>query len=269
MLTLDNVVISRLLIFLAVIALLGYFEYRYPCRLIKSKWRHVGGNFSLILLSTLLLKLLFQMVLPLSVAVLAAQQGWGVTNWLGFSSLAENGAMIIGWVVLLDCAIYWQHRLMHKVPVLWRLHRVHHADRDFDYSTGVRFHPIEMIISALFKSLLIALFGVPVTAVIIFEILLSTSSLFEHANFRLPSKIDRLLRKLIVTPNMHRIHHSVIMSETNSNFGFNLSWWDYLFGSYTDKPKEDEAIMPLGLQKYQNSDTSSISWMMTLPFRRY
>ncbi|WP_163831535.1 sterol desaturase family protein [Spartinivicinus ruber] len=265
---LDIVNISRLLIFLVTIVLIGYFEHRFPCRLITKKWRHLLGNFALIIISTGILRLFFKLLLPFSVAIVTSQNQWGLSYWLGFTDLTENVLMIIGWVILLDCAIYWQHRLMHKIPILWRFHKIHHADREFDFSTGFRFHPIEMIISVLFKSLLIILLGIPTIAVIVFEILLSTSSLFEHANFRLPAKVDLLLRKVIVTPSMHRIHHSVIPTETNANFGFNLSWWDYLFGSYREEPATNEVVMPIGLTEYQKSDTSSIRWMIALPFKQ-
>ncbi|MDE1461394.1 sterol desaturase family protein [Spartinivicinus poritis] len=268
MIGLDIVSTSRLLIFLVAIALLGYFEYRYPYRVVKNKWTHLLSNFALIGIATVILRVLFKVLLPLSVAIVTVNNNWGAIHWLGLSELTDNVVMMIGWVIMLDCAIYWQHRLMHKLPILWRFHKIHHADRAFDFSTGVRFHPVEMIISTLFKSLLIVLLGIPVIAVIIFEILLSTSSLFEHANFRLPTRVDLLLRKILVTPSMHRIHHSVVVTETNSNFGFSLSWWDYLFGTYRDKPVTNEAVMPLGLTQYQHSDTSSISWMMIQPFKR-
>jgi sterol desaturase/sphingolipid hydroxylase (fatty acid hydroxylase superfamily) len=150
-------------------------------------------------------------------------------------------------VVALDLAMYFQHVLFHAVPALWRLHRVHHADRDFDVTTGVRFHPAEMLISALIKLGAVAALGPPVLAVLVFEVLLNTTSMFNHGNVRLPLAADRLLRRLIVTPDMHRVHHSALPRETNSNFGFNLSWWDRLFGTYLAQPAAGHERMTIGV----------------------
>ncbi len=174
--------------------------------------------------------------------------------------------MLVVTVVVMDFCIYWQHRLFHMIPILWRFHKVHHADREVDVTTGVRFHPLEMLMSAFIKASIILMLGAPLWTVIIFETLLNVSALFTHANIRINTKCDRILRWLIVTPDMHRIHHSVIPVETNSNYGFFLSIWDRVFGSYTQDPDKGHRGMTIGLNEYQAQNTESLRWCITLPF---
>jgi len=161
--------------------------------------------------------------------------------------------------------IYWQHVAFHKVPILWRLHKVHHADRDLDATSGLRFHPVEIILSMLYKIGLVIVLGAPVLAVIIFEIVLNACALFNHSNVRLPRWLERPLRLVIVTPALHRIHHSVVERETNSNYGFSVIIWDRLFGSFTPKP---EGHLTLGLDEYQTNAPSSLWWSLIVPFKR-
>ena len=172
-------------------------------------------------------------------------------------------------IVLLDLALYFQHVVFHHVPALWRFHRVHHADIGFDVTTAMRFHPGELLVSMAIKGLLICLIGPPLAAIMLFEVLLNASALFTHANIRLPARLDRLLRAAIVTPDMHRIHHSVQPSETNSNFGFNMSLWDRLFGTYRRKARLDQASMPLGIGELRDPCRSAgLLFLLALPFRR-
>lgn len=171
-------------------------------------------------------------------------------------------------ILALDFAVWAQHVVTHKVPVLWRLHKVHHADRDFDVTTALRFHPVEIALSMVFKMVVAVLLGVPLGALILFEILLSIFPLFNHANLALPEGFDRALRWLIVTPDMHRVHHSVIETETNRNFGFCFSFWDRLFGVYRRDPEAGQNGMTIGLNEYQKAGPSRFAWSMLLPFRR-
>jgi sterol desaturase/sphingolipid hydroxylase (fatty acid hydroxylase superfamily) len=177
-------------------------------------------------------------------------------------------SVVIASVVIMDFIIYLQHVMVHAVPALWRLHRMHHADLDFDVTTGARFHPIEIILSMLIKFATIVVLGPPVLAVVIFEVVLNATAMFNHGNVRLPLGIDRVLRWLVVTPDMHRVHHSVEDDEANSNFGFNLPWWDRLFGTYRDQPRAGHDGMTIGIHKYRES--KQVAWlpgMLLLPFK--
>jgi sterol desaturase/sphingolipid hydroxylase (fatty acid hydroxylase superfamily) len=156
--------------------------------------------------------------------------------------------------------------MFHTLPVLWRLHMMHHADLDFDVTTGLRFHPIEIVISLGIKLSAVALIGAPATAVLIFEVLLNGTSMFNHGNIRLPGRVDRILRLFVVTPEMHRVHHSVTVRETNSNFGFNLPWWDYLYGTYRDQPAAGHEGMTIGLAQFRDPNRAGLGWMLALPF---
>jgi sterol desaturase/sphingolipid hydroxylase (fatty acid hydroxylase superfamily) len=172
-------------------------------------------------------------------------------------------------VLLFDCLIYWQHRLFHRVPMFWRIHRVHHADPHLDASTGLRFHPLEIALSLAVKIAAVLILGVPVIAILIFEVLLNARSIFNHSNIKLPIKLDKLLRMFIVTQAMHRIHHSQVVRETDSNFGFNLSIWDKLFGSYIDEAKDGDAGIKLGLKEYSSPQTNtSLKALLLMPFRQ-
>ena len=195
--------------------------------------------------------------------MLAETQSWGIFNYFQINYLISIAASVI----IMDVVIYFQDIMVHAVPILWRLHRVHHADLDFDVTTGARFHPIEIILSMLIKLGAIVLLGAPAVAVIIFEVLLNATSMFNHGNVRIPQTIDRYLRWLVVTPDMHRVHHSIEDDEANSNFGFNLPWWDRLFGTYRDQPRKGHEQMTIGIKTYR--DPKYCSWlpgMLALPF---
>jgi sterol desaturase/sphingolipid hydroxylase (fatty acid hydroxylase superfamily) len=256
----------RLTIFIGVFGLLAGAEVFWPRRVLgfgRVRWL---ANIGLSALNTALLRLSFFLVPALSVlaAVYVEQNGWGLFPALGLQGL---GAVVLGFVVL-DLAIYAQHVAFHFVPGFWRLHRVHHADPDFDVSTGIRFHPIEILISQVWKIVVVLVVGVPAVAVVVFEIALNATSMFSHANLRLPAAADSFLRWAIVTPDMHRIHHSTVVQETNSNFGFNLSLWDRVFGTYRREPMGDQTTMPIGLQSYRGAEPTRLLWLLQFPFAR-
>jgi sterol desaturase/sphingolipid hydroxylase (fatty acid hydroxylase superfamily) len=210
------------------------------------------------------LRLLFPAA-AVGMAALSAEQDWGLLNYYS----VPYPISVITAVIALDFVIYIQHIMVHAVPVLWRLHRVHHADLDYDVTTGARFHPVEIILSMLIKFATIMVLGPPVVAIIIFEVLLNTTAMFNHSNVKIPLGIDRILRLFVVTPDMHRVHHSVEDDETNSNFGFNLPWWDHLFGTYRDQPAAGHDNMTIGIHYYRNP--RQVSWlpgMLSLPFRK-
>jgi sterol desaturase/sphingolipid hydroxylase (fatty acid hydroxylase superfamily) len=196
-------------------------------------------------------------------ALYASGNGWGLINYL---QLRLSVAALIGFLAL-DLIIYAQHVAFHKIPVLWRLHRMHHADLDIDVTTGVRFHPIEILISLLIKIGAVLALGIPVVAVILFEVVLNVTSMFNHANVSMPSWLDRALRLIVVTPDMHRVHHSVLRRETDSNFGFNLPWWDRLFGTYRAEPEAGHSGMTIGIPIFRDAGELRIDRMLTQPFR--
>ncbi len=241
----------RLGVFATVFAVMAAWEALAPRRrLAVGRGRRWPRNLALVILDTMIVRALFPTA-AIGVAMLAAAHGWGI-----FAALPAPPGMGLRWLafgvslLLLDLAIYAQHVLFHLVPPLWRLHRVHHADPDFDVTTGVRFHPGEIVLSLLIKFAVILALGGPATAVFTFEIILNATSLFNHANARLPARLDRWLRLILVTPDMHRVHHSVIRRETDSNFGFNLPWWDRLFGTYRAAPEAGQEGMRIGLDEF-------------------
>jgi len=193
----------------------------------------------------------------------AAGNGLGLINYL---HLRLSAAALIGFLAL-DLAIYLQHVVFHKVPVLWRLHRMHHADLDIDVTTGVRFHPLEILISLFIKMAVILALGIPVVAVILFEVVLNVTSMFNHSNASMPAWLDRTLRFILVTPDMHRVHHSILRNETDSNFGFNLPWWDRLFGTYRAQPEAGHTGMTIGIPIFRDPGELRIDRMLTQPFR--
>jgi sterol desaturase/sphingolipid hydroxylase (fatty acid hydroxylase superfamily) len=195
-------------------------------------------------------------------ALFAQQRGWGLFNNV---ALPDWLAVVLS-VAALDFAVYLQHVLFHAVPVLWRLHMVHHADLDFDATTGVRFHPGEILLSLGIKMGTVVLLGAPASAVLLFQVLLNATSVFNHGNVRLPGWLDRVLRLVVVTPEMHRVHHSVVPRETNSNFGFNLPWWDYLLGTYRSRPAADHEAITIGLAQLRDLRVEWLHWMLALPF---
>ncbi len=255
----------RLGCFLAVLAAMALWERIAPRRSLalprSTRW---FSNLGLMVLGSLAARLLVP-VAATGVALLAARQGAGLFNRI---DVPDWAALTLS-VIALDAAIYLQHLMFHAVPVLWRLHLVHHADVDFDTSTGVRFHPIEIVLSLLIKCAVILLLGPPVAAVILFEVLLNATALFNHGNVRLPRALDRRLRWLVVTPDMHRVHHSVHSNETNSNFGFNLPWWDRLCGTYREQPRDGHAGMVIGLHEPRDPRlVARLSGLLRLPFTR-
>lgn len=254
----------RLGFFLGIFAVMAVWEVAAPRRaLTVSKAVRWVNNLGLVALNTLLLRLLFPTA-AVGVAAFAAAQGWGLLNHF---QVPFWPAVAIS-VVAMDFVIWLQHVMLHAIPLLWRLHRVHHADLDYDVTTGARFHPIEIVLSMLIKFATIALLGPPVVAVILFEVILNGMAMFNHGNVRLPKSVDRLLRLLLVTPDMHRVHHSVQDDEANSNFGFNLSIWDRLFGTYRDQPREGHLGMTIGIRRYR--EQREVSWLpglLALPFK--
>ena len=260
---LQNETVIRLTAFFGVLALVALAEIVLPRRrLTASKLRRWASNLGIVFLNSLFVRLLLPATAA-GFAVFAAQRGWGVFNVLD----APAWVGIIASVVFLDFAIYLQHVMFHAVPALWRLHRMHHADLDFDVTTGARFHPIEILLSMLIKFAVIAVIGAPAAAVIIFEVLLNATAMFNHGNFRLPIGLDRVLRLFVVTPDMHRVHHSIEDHETNSNFGFNLPLWDRLFGTYKDQPDAGHEGMTIGIRDYREPKlVSDLPGMLILPF---
>ena len=253
----------RLAAFGGVFALMALWELLAPRRpLAIGRRRRWPGNLGIVALDTLVLRLLFPSA-AVGAALLGEATGSGLLPGLG----------IAGWLaaalafVALDLAVYLQHVLVHAVPALWRLHRMHHADLDFDFTTGNRFHPIEIVLSMVWKLVIVVALGAPALAVLGFEVLLNAIAMFNHGNVRLPERLDRCLRWLVVTPDMHRVHHSVVPAETNSNFGFNLPWWDRLLGSYRAAPAAGHERMTIGLEQFRDPRELRLDRMLLQPFR--
>ena len=258
-----NEAVIRLGAFLGILVIMALLESAMPRRTRSvSRTKRWPGNLGMVVLGALAVRLVFP-VAAVGLALIAATRGWGLFNefllptWLG----------IFLSVVLLDLAIYLQHVMFHAVPVLWRVHRMHHADLDFDVTTGVRFHPIEIVLSMAIKLGVVAALGPPAIAVLIFEVLLNATSMFNHANLFVPAPIDRVLRRFLVTPDMHRVHHSIVVRETNSNFGFNLPWWDLLMGTYRDQPAAGHESMTIGIEQFRDSRELRLDRMLAQPFR--
>lgn len=218
-------------------------------------------NLGLVFFNTLILRFIFSLT-AVSAALWAEKNQIGLFNSITFSFIFS----FIFSIIFLDLIIYLQHRLFHKAPYLWSLHKVHHTDLDLDVSTGVRFHLLEFLISMIIKILFIMIIGAPPASIIVFEILLNSITLFNHGNIYIPKRIDLILRYFIVTPDMHRIHHSVYLVETNSNYGFNLPYWDYIFKTYTEKPKDSHKLMRIGLAQYKDSKKLGFINLLKLPF---
>ncbi len=253
----------RLAAFLGVFAVMMLWEVACPRRRREIprviRWTN---NLALVVLDTAILRLTFPF-LAVGLAVMAEERGWGLFNNIG----APAWAAIIVSMLLLDLAIYLQHVMFHAVPGLWRLHRMHHADLDFDATTGLRFHPVEILISMGIKLAVVAALGPPAVAVLLFEVLLNATSLFNHANIDLPRPIDRILRLIVVTPDMHRVHHSSEPVETNSNYGFNLPWWDRLLGTYRAQPAKGHDDMEIGIEQFRTRRDLWLDRMLIQPFR--
>ena len=256
-------ILMRLGFFFGVFFIMALWEIIAPRReLILPKLLRWSNNLVLVVMNSLILRLLFPAA-AIGMASFASEQGWGVFNYYEVSFPVA----VIASVVIMDAMIYLQHVMVHAVPMLWRLHRVHHADPDFDVTTGARFHPLEIILSMLIKFAVIIVLGPPVMAVFIFEVLLNATAMFNHSNIRLNTSFDKYLRLLVVTPDMHRVHHSVEADETNSNFGFNLPWWDRLFGTYRAQPRAGHKDMTIGIHGFnQPKQVTWLSGILTLPF---
>ena len=220
------------------------------------------GNIGIVIVDTLLVRLMFPITV-IALAVAAEARGWGLLN---VYKLPGWAAIVLGFL-LLDFAIYLQHVLFHAVPALWRVHRMHHADLEFDVTTGIRFHPIEILLSMPIKMGVVAAAGTPTVAVLMFELLLNATTMFNHGNVELPRYIDRALRWIVVTPEMHRVHHSIKACEANSNFGFNLPWWDRLFGTYRDQPEAGHIGMTIGIDHFRDAVELRLDRLLTQPFR--
>lgn len=253
----------RLGVFLAILMLMALLQAAFPRRPLHLAYRRWPGNFALVVVDALALRLL----LPAGaagVAVWAAGAHVGLLRWLQVEGIA---AVLLS-LLLLDLLIYAQHVLFHAVPLLWRVHRVHHADQEIDVSTGLRFHPLEILLSMLIKMGGVVVLGVPAMAVLLFEVLLNGMAMFNHSNLRLPAGLDAFLRRFIVTPDMHRVHHSVQTFETNSNYGFNLSCWDRLFGTYIAQPQHGHNGMHIGLSEFRSGRADSFLELLAIPFCR-
>jgi sterol desaturase/sphingolipid hydroxylase (fatty acid hydroxylase superfamily) len=251
----------------ALLALVG-LELAFPRRaLVTPRLRRWLTNFSIVALSAVLIRGLgaaAPALVAVGAALLAQEHGIGLFHLLGWPPIVEG----ILAVLALDFAIWLQHFLSHRVGALWRIHRMHHADPEIDVSTALRFHPVEIVLSSLYKCVWVILLGPSVAAVVAFEILLNACAMFNHANLRLPAGLDRVVRLQIVTPDMHRVHHSVVAREHHSNFGFNQSIWDYLFRTYTAQPAAGHLGMRIGLDGYAADDASHLAWCLKLPFDR-
>ena len=252
----------RLAAFCGVFALMAIWELIGPRRTQTSgRWWRWPNNLGVVVVDTLLVRILFPTT-AVGFALITGAHGLGLFNmvqlpaWIG----------VVASVILLDLAIYFQHVLFHAVPALWRLHRMHHADLDIDVTTGLRFHPIEIALSMVIKLAVVIALGAPALAVLLFEVLLNATSMFNHSNVRMPQSLDGVLRWFVVTPDMHRVHHSILARETNSNFGFNLPWWDRLFGTYRAQPAAGHEAMTIGIEQFRNPRELGLDRMLLQPF---
>ena len=255
--------VLRLSVFLSVLVGMALWELAAPRRRQDIprviRWTN---NLGLVVLDTIILRLSFP-ILAVGLALMAEDRGWGLFSlfdlpfWL----------MVLVSIIVLDLVIYLSHVMFHAVPALWRLHRMHHADLEFDVTTGLRFHPIEILLSMVIKLAVVAALGAPAVAVLIFEVILNATAMFNHSNIRLPKGVDRVLRWVLVTPDMHRVHHSVVPVETNSNFGFNLPWWDRMLGTYRAQPKAGHEGMTLGIEQFRTPRDLWLDRMLIQPLR--
>lgn len=259
----ESDVAIRLSSFLGVFLLVALAEQLWPRRkLLASKKKRWFCNIALVVIDSVSVRLAIPLM-PVGMARIAQAKGWGLFHMLA----APRWLEIVLVLLLLDLIIYLQHRSFHLVPLFWRFHRMHHTDLDLDVSSGNRFHPIEIILSMIIKLAAVALLGAPAVAVLIFEVALNASSLFNHGNLRIPVAVDNWLRLLVVTPDMHRVHHSTRATETDSNFGFNLPWWDRLFKTYRDQPRAGHNGMSIGLLEFRDEQKLGLASLLLLPFR--
>lgn len=258
----DNEGAIRLAVFLGLFALLAISEWLKPRRrLTVSKGHRWTTNILIVLLDSVIVRLIFPAA-AVGVALWADANGYGLFN----SVAAPLWLAIAVSFLVLDFAVWLSHVLSHKIPLFWRFHRMHHSDRDIDVTTAIRFHPIEIVVSMIWKVAWVVALGAPAVAVIVFEIALNGTAMFNHSNWKLPLGLDRLLRLIVVTPDMHRVHHSSINRETDSNYGFNLPWWDRLFGTYIDQPQLGHDGMEIGLREWQDERPTRLGWSLSVPF---
>lgn len=260
---LANESLVRIIFFLSVLVAMAVWEVAAPRRRCEIprllRWTN---NLGIVVIDTIVVRLTFPIV-AVGLALFTEERGWGLFNVLEVPALV---AIVVSLLVL-DLTIYLQHVMFHAVPGLWRLHRMHHADLGFDVTTGLRFHPVEIVLSMVIKLVAVAALGPPAIAVLIFEILLNATSMFNHGNVRIPLGIDRMLRWIVVTPDMHRVHHSIHPNETNSNFGFNLPWWDRLLGTYCAQPREGHEDMIIGIEQFRTPRDLWLDRMLIQPAR--
>jgi sterol desaturase/sphingolipid hydroxylase (fatty acid hydroxylase superfamily) len=253
----------RLIVFLGVLVAMAVWELAAPRRRQEIprviRWTN---NLGLVVIDTLVLRLSFP-ILAVGLAVTAQDLGWGLFNIIE----APEWVAVLVSIIVLDLVIYLQHVMFHAVPALWRLHRMHHADLEFDVTTGLRFHPVEILLSMGIKLAVVVALGPPAVAVLIFEVLLNATAMFNHSNIRLPMLVDRFLRLIMVTPDMHRVHHSIIPEETNSNFGFNLPWWDRLLGTYKAQPEAGHEGMTIGIEQFRTGRDLWLDRMLVQPIK--
>ena len=258
----------RLTAFLAIFATMAVFELVSP-RLERDevvgalKSKRWFTNLSMVVISSVCLRVVFPLA-AVGTAIWAQTNGYGLFPWLGVNPVVAG---ILAFIIL-DFAVWLEHVVSHKFPILWRIHRMHHADTGFDVTTALRFHPLEIVLSMVWKAAIIVALGAPAEAVLIFEIVLNGTAMFNHSNVKLPLGLDRVLRLVLVTPDMHRVHHSTIEAETNSNYGFNFPFWDRIFKTYTDQPRKGHIDMDIGLDEYRDTKPTQLVWALLLPFRR-
>ncbi len=252
----------RISAFTSVAIIMALWESLFPRRESGKRRLRWTGNFGVFLINTIMLVLI--PITAVGAAILSIQYQFGLFYWVEFAFWPK----VIFCIIVLDLLIYWQHRIFHMVGPLWRIHRMHHTDTAFDFTTALRFHPIEIFLSILIKAIAIIILGAPAFAVIAFEIILNASAMFNHGNIKVPSPVDRLLRMFIVTPDMHRIHHSIDPKEHNMNFGFFLSVWDRIFGSYRNQPQQPQTTMPIGLEIFNQDSETRVDRLITQPFRK-
>lgn len=260
---LGNEPIIRLSFFAGIFLVLALWEIWAPRRKRSHRRRaRWPSNIAISIVNTVFLRILIPTA-AVGLAFLGEQNGWGLLNQFDLPLWAALALSVLA----LDLVIYLQHVMFHAVPLFWRLHRMHHADLDIDVTTGARFHPGEIVFSMVIKLATVAALGPPAVAVVVFEVLLNATSMFNHSNVRLPLPLDRVLRWIVVTPDMHRVHHSVIVNETNSNFGFNVPWWDHLFGTYKAQPDAGHEGMTIGIEQFREPAELRLDRLLTQPFR--
>ncbi len=258
----------RLIAFVSIFSAMAIFELWSP-RLERQemigalKSRRWLTNLSMVIISSVCLRILFPAA-AVGTAIWAQEAGFGLFHTVDLPFVLVGAFCFL----VLDFVVWLEHYASHKFSILWRIHRMHHADQGFDVTTALRFHPLEIVLSMFWKALIIVLLGAPVLAVLVFEIVLNGMAMFNHANAKLPLKLDAVLRKVVVTPDMHRVHHSAVQKETDSNYGFNFSFWDRLFSTYIAQPKAGHEQMKIGLEEYDGPKTSQLGWALLLPFRK-